>query len=131
MGIFSWELEAVRGIREATGDEDLKDSRIYRQYITMKPISSLLNSKTSDRNHPRFAVHFDDGMTIILETTKGELVYENMLSVGVGSYYLKKGKWPSGKNLKTRVEMSIEFIENNIKNNRYKELKKKWVSRKT
>ena len=118
-------MESVRNVREVTGNENLEDYWIYCQYIIRKPTSSLLNSKKTDRNHPRFSVHFDDGMTIIIETVKSELVYENMLSVGIGSYYLKKGKWPTGKNLETRIEMSIEYIKNNIKRNRYKELKKK------
>ena len=86
----------------------------------MKPVSSLVNSSSKDDNHPRYAVHFDDGMTILLHTVKGELIYENMLSVGLGSYFLKTGKWPSGKQLEKRVTMSKEFINKNIKNNRYK-----------
>lgn len=90
----------------------------------MKPISSLVNSTKSHENHPRFSVHFDDGMTILLHTVKDELVYENMLSVGVGSYYLTTGKWPTGKNLEKRVRLSVEYIQKNIKNNRYKQLKK-------
>ena len=84
----------------------------------MKPIGSLRNAGTAEK--PRFSVHFDDGMTIILHTVGDELVYETMLSVGVGSYFLKTGKWPKGKQLEKRVKMSIEFIEKNIKNNRYK-----------
>ena len=86
----------------------------------MKPVSSLVNSNKNDDNHPRYAVHFDDGMTIILHTVRGELIYENMLSVGLGSYFLKTGKWPKGKQLEKRVELSKEFINKNIKNNRYK-----------
>lgn len=86
----------------------------------MKPIGSLVNSNKSDSNHPRFSVHFDDGMTILLQTIRDDLVYENMLSVGIGSYFLKTGKWPKGKQLEKRVNMSIEFIKKNIKNNRYK-----------
>lgn len=84
----------------------------------MKPIGSLRNGGTAEK--PRFSVHFDDGMTIILHTVGDELVYENMLSVGPGSYFLKKGKWPSGKNLEKRVEMAIAYVEKNIKRNRYK-----------
>lgn len=84
----------------------------------MKPIGSLRNGGTTEK--PRFSVHFDDGMTIILHTVGDELVYENMLSVGPGSYFLKKGKWPSGKNLEKRVEMAIAYVEKNIKRNRYK-----------
>ena len=86
----------------------------------MKPVSSLVNSNKGDANHPRFSVHFDDGMTILLHTVNDELVYENMLSVGVGSYFLRTGKWPAGKQLEKRVKLSIAFIEKNIKNNRYK-----------
>lgn len=84
----------------------------------MKPISSLVNGGTKTK--PRYSVHFDDGITIILKTVNDELVYENMLSVGLDSYFLKKGKWPKGKNLDTRVDLAIQFIKKNIKNNRYR-----------
>jgi len=84
----------------------------------MKPVSSLINGGT--KKSPRYAVHFDDGMTIIIRTVNGVLEYENMLSVGLDSYYLKRRKWPAGKNLEKRVEMCREFIQKNIKNNRYR-----------
>ena len=84
----------------------------------MKPVSSLLNGGT--KKNPRYSVHFDDGMTLILSTSNNELHYENMLSVGLDSYYLKKNKWPTGKNLEKRVELAIAFITKNIKNNRYR-----------
>lgn len=84
----------------------------------MKPISSLLNGGT--KKNPRYSVHFDDGITLILKTIDGVLAYENMLSVGLDTYYLKKGKWPTGKNLEKRVELAVAYISNNIKNNRYR-----------
>lgn len=84
----------------------------------MKPISSLVNGGTKTK--PRYSVHFDDGITLILKTEKEELVFENMLSVGLDTYYLKKGKWPSGKNLEKRVDLAVAFIQKNIKNNRYR-----------
>lgn len=84
----------------------------------MKPVSSLLNGGT--KKSPRYSVHFDDGITMIMKTVDGEIQYESMLSVGLNSYYLKKGKWPTGKNLEKRVELCREFINKNIKNNRYR-----------
>lgn len=88
----------------------------------MKPVSSLLNGGT--KKNPRYSVHFDDGITLIVKTVNDKIVYDNMLSVGLDTYYLKKGKWPSGKNLEKRVELASEYINKNIKNNRYrKELK--------
>lgn len=90
----------------------------------MKPTGSLVNNSTVSEYNPRYSVHFDDGITILLHTVKQELAYENMLSVGIGSYFLTKGKWPSGKNLETRVRLAIEFVENNIKNKRYKHTRK-------
>jgi len=117
-------METFCGDIQTSRDEDFKNHWLHREHPAMKPIGSLVNSTKSHENHPRFSVHFDDGMTILLHTVAGELVYENMLSVGVGSYYLTKGKWPSGKNLEKRVNMSIEYIQKNIKNNRYKQLKK-------
>ena len=89
----------------------------------MKPIGSLVNGKGSGENQPRFSVQFDDGITILLHTVKEQISYENMLSVGVGSYYLKTGKWPKGKALENRVNMAIEYVQKNIKNNRYKQIK--------
>ena len=84
----------------------------------MKPIGSLVNTKISTDTNPRFAVHFDDGMTILLHTIKDTLTYENMLSVGPDTYYLKTGKWPKGKNLQKRIDLAIEYVENNKKRNR-------------
>lgn len=84
----------------------------------MKPISSLSNGGTKSK--PRYSVHFDDGITLIINTESNQLVYESMLSTGLDSYYIKKKKWPAGKNLKDRVEMAIAFINKNKKNNRYK-----------
>ena len=84
----------------------------------MKPVSSLLNGGT--KKNPRYSVHFDDGITLIVKTVDEQIVYENMLSVGLDSYYLKKGKWPTGKNLEKRVELASQFINKNIKNNRYR-----------
>lgn len=84
----------------------------------MKPVSSLLNGGT--KKNPRYSVHFDDGITMIIQTKDNDLVYENMLSVGLDSYYLKNAKWPSGKNLEKRIELCRQFIQKNIKNNRYR-----------
>ena len=87
----------------------------------MKPISSLSNGGTKAK--PRYSVHFDDGITLIINTESNQLVYESMLSTGLDSYYIKKKKWPSGKNLKDRVDMAVAFINKNKKNNRYKKRK--------
>lgn len=84
----------------------------------MKPTSSLINGGTKAK--PRYSVHFDDGITLILKTENDTLVYENMLSVGLDTYYLKNMRWPTGKNLEKRVELAVAFINKNIKNNRYR-----------
>ena len=73
---------------------------------------------------PRFSIEFDDGITILLQTVKDELVYENMLSIGLNSVVFDKG-WPKGKNLEKRISLAREYVLNNIKRNRYKTLKKK------
>lgn len=62
-----------------------------------------------------FAASFDDGITVILDV---DLQYKNMLSTGLESYFIKKNKWPTPKNLQRRVEMTIEWIMRN--KNRYK-----------
>ena len=46
-----------------------------------------------------------------------------MLSVGPDTYFIVKGKWPSGKNLDKRVKLSQEWINKN--KNRYKKSEKK------
>ena len=66
-----------------------------------------------------YAVEFDDSMVIILDDN---LKYQNMLSIGPDSYYIKKGKFPKGKNLEKRVMMGQEWIGKNA--NRYKKAKK-------
>jgi hypothetical protein len=65
-------------------------------------------------------VHFDDGITLIIKTVNDQLVYDGMLSTGLDSYYLKKGKWPSGKNLDERMELAVAYVQKNKKNNRYR-----------
>lgn len=62
-----------------------------------------------------FAASFDDGITIILND---HLDYHNMLSVGPDSYYIRKNKWPTGKNLTNRVLAVQHWINKN--KNRYK-----------
>jgi hypothetical protein len=84
----------------------------------MKPISSLSNGGT--KKNPRYSVHFDDGITLIIKTVNDQLVYDGMLSTGLDSYYLKKGKWPSGKNLDERMELAVAYVQKNKKNNRYR-----------
>lgn len=65
--------------------------------------------------HKTFAASFDDGMTIILDSS---LQYHNMLSVGLSSYFLTKGKWPTPNNINKRVTASAQWILKN--KNRYK-----------
>ncbi len=89
----------------------------------MKILSSIHNVKSFDCG-PRFSIEFDDGITILLQTVKGELVYENMISIGLNSIVFSKG-WPKGKNLEKRVTLAREYVSNNIKRNRYKTLKRK------
>lgn len=84
----------------------------------MKPIGSLSNGGT--KKNPRYSVHFDDGMTLIIKTVNDQLVFDGMLSTGLDSYYLKTGKWPSGKNLDKRMELAVAYIQKNKKNNRYR-----------
>lgn len=66
-----------------------------------------------------FAVSFDDGITVILDE---DLNYSSMLSVGIGSSYLKTGKWPTKRNIDKRVIMGQTWIEKN--KSRYKKYKK-------
>ena len=62
-----------------------------------------------------YAVTFGDGVTVIL----GEkFEYLNMISCGLDSYYMKKWKWPTTKNINARILLGITWIEKN--KNRYK-----------
>jgi hypothetical protein len=70
--------------------------------------------------HDTFSVSFDDGITIILNN---RLEFFNMISTGLDSYFLKKGKWPRGKNLSNRVDIGSKWISKN--KNRYKKTGKK------
>lgn len=68
-----------------------------------------------------FHVHFDDGITIsILKKKNDTFEYHSMISVGLGSYFLEKGKWPKGKNLEKRMELGVALIKKNLHNNRYR-----------
>ena len=72
-----------------------------------------------------YHIHFDDGITVNLRRMTGDkFEYDNMLSTGPDSYYLKKGKFPKGANLKKRIELGVALIKKNIQNNRYKDSKK-------
>ena len=65
--------------------------------------------------HNTFAASFDDGITVILDSS---LQYDNMLSTGLSSYYIVKGKWPTKANLNKRVHAATEWVLKN--KNRYK-----------
>ena len=65
-----------------------------------------------------YCVDFDDSITLLLDRN---LQYRNMLSVGLDSYFLNKGKWPTGKNLEKRVTLAAEWVNKN--KHRYKHLK--------
>ena len=62
-----------------------------------------------------FCTGFSDG--IILCTTENHTLV-NMISVGLESYFLRKGKWPSKTNLGKRILLSEAWITKNSK--RYK-----------
>ena len=74
----------------------------------------IISVQYHDERHT-FAASFDDGITTILDA---DLQYKNMLSTGLDSYFIKKGKWPTKKNIQRRVEMMTEWIMRNKK--RYK-----------
>lgn len=124
MAILQRKLVTLHRNYETTGDEDIKNGWLHFINTTMKPVGSLVNSKGSGEHQPRFSVQFDDGITILLHTIKDEIVYENMISVGMDTYFLKNMKWPSGKNLEKRTKLAVDYVQKNIKNNRYKQLKK-------
>ena len=58
----------------------------------------IISVQYHDERHT-FAASFDDGITTILDA---DLQYKNMLSTGLDSYFIKKGKWPTKKNIQRR-----------------------------
>jgi hypothetical protein len=67
-----------------------------------------------------FHVYFDDGITINIKRIKDKFEYDSMIATGLGNYFLKKGKWPKGKNLEKRIDLGVALITKNLNNNRYK-----------
>jgi hypothetical protein len=118
MALQQENMESFLQFCKPTRIEVLQNASIHNQHRVMKPISSLSNGGT--KKNPRYSVHFDDGITIIIKSNNDEFIYDGMLSTGLDSYYLKKRKWPSGKNLDKRMELAIAFVNKNIKNNRYR-----------
>jgi hypothetical protein len=80
----------------------------------MKIIGARWNASNST-----YCTDFDDGITVMFNE---QYVVQNMLSTGVGSYYLKTGKWPKGKNLAKRTELATVWLDRNKK--RYKKSRK-------
>lgn len=68
--------------------------------------------------HDTFAASFDDGITIIMSSS---LQYSNMISCGLDSIFLKKGKWPTANNIDKRITLAKQWIMKN--KNRYKKLR--------
>ena len=71
----------------------------------------------------RFAVQFNDGITIIYSyhSKTKDLEFFSMLSTGLESSYISTGKWPTKKSLDSRLEQARCWVNNN--KNRYKLLK--------
>ena len=80
----------------------------------MKIISARWNA-----SNKTYCTDFDDGITVMFDE---QYTVKSMLSTGVGSYYLKTGKWPKGKNLSKRTELASVWLDRN--KNRYKKSKK-------
>ena len=74
-----------------------------------------IESVSYNDTHSTFAASFDDGIIIILTD---KLQYHNMVSIGLDSYFIIKGKWPTPANINKRVTASTEWIMKN--KNRYK-----------
>jgi hypothetical protein len=74
-----------------------------------------IESVSYNDTHSTFAASFDDGITIILTD---KLQYQNMISTGLDSYFMTKGKWPTRASINKRVTLSTQWIHKN--KNRYK-----------
>ena len=122
MVVLQEELESLLLHRQASGAKVCEDRGADRDRDPMKTTGSL---RDTSHGMTRYHIYFDDGMTVTLvENSKQQLQYHNMLSVGTDTYYLKNMRWPSGANLKKRVQLGIALVEKNLKNNRYR-IKKK------
>lgn len=74
-----------------------------------------------DKNLIKFTAWFADGIVIIYHYINEQLQYDSMLSVGLDSYFLNTGKWPTDNNIKKRTTLVSEWVLKNI--NRYKPIK--------
>jgi len=77
-------------------------------------------SKLKTKNQKNsFSIVFDDGIIMQLNIDKkGEPIIGPLCAFGINSYYFKKGKYPTGKNLQQRVDMAMAVI--NKRQNMYK-----------
>ena len=76
---------------------------------------------STDSDIIKFAVSFDDGITVVYHWVDEALEYFTLLSTGLSSSYINTGKWPTGKNIAKRTLVATERVNKNKK--RYKLLK--------
>jgi hypothetical protein len=78
-------------------------------------------NSTSKLSSDTYSVEFCDGILLVIKYTQGSDTWSDvgpMCSLGVDSYYIKKGRFPSGNNLRKRLVMGTDMIKSRI--NRYK-----------
>jgi hypothetical protein len=78
---------------------------------------------TSKLNDNLYSVEFNDGILLDIEYNKGEVsgTPKRMCSIGIDSYFMKKGHFPAGHNLKKRLMLGLDVIKQRIR--RYKRKK--------
>lgn len=75
---------------------------------------------TSKLKADLYSVHFSDNILLNIRYKTGQASGEpeHMCSVGTDSYYMEKGSFPKGQNLRKRLILGVDTIKSRI--NRYK-----------
>jgi hypothetical protein len=67
-------------------------------------------TSTTKQKCNKYTATFDDGIILTLESNGDNWKVISQCSIGLNSYYCKYGKYPSGNNLKIRVDMATGTI---------------------
>ena len=72
---------------------------------------------TSKLKNNLYSVGFNDGILLNIEYKKGDVsgTPKHMCSLGLDSYFMEKGHFPAGHNLKTRLMLGLDVIKQRIR----------------
>ena len=83
-------------------------------------MSKLQITSTSKLKSDLYSVLFSDGILLNIRYKPGATsgTSEHMCSVGTDSYFMRKGHFPKGQNLRKRLLLGIDTVKS--RQNRYK-----------